>query len=199
MFEAEQKKATQLKIQSTKSTSTIIPIVEGTSVMPRQRPKGNTATPLNLTSIPLNISSSPGSSKKSQSSQSPNTQSSQVPFQNVPSSNVPHAFSNSPAFPDFGPSDYFQSSQGGTDLPPQQLDSLFQSSIYPDPFRDDLSASSVPSADNNGNKSDSFQVQGPTGINIVSPVTSENPLFGSGSLGHGVCFLYVEHILEILI
>ncbi|XP_076264349.1 numb-associated kinase [Rhynchophorus ferrugineus] len=196
LFEAEQKKATQLKIQSAKPISAV-PIVEGTSVMPRQRPKGNTATPLNLNSIPLNISSSPGSSKKSQSSQSPNTQSSQVPFQSVPPSNVPHAFSNSPAFPDFDLSDYFLPTQGSADLPPQQLDSLFQSSVYPDPFRDDHhSTSSSTAADNNGNKNDSFQVQGPAGINIVSPVTSENPLFGSGSLGHGASPLLKSGLTE---
>ncbi|XP_030761493.1 LOW QUALITY PROTEIN: AP2-associated protein kinase 1 [Sitophilus oryzae] len=198
-FESEQKKANQIKQQSSKIIPTG-PIVESTSVMPRQRPKATATAPLNLNSIPLNISSSPGSSKKSQNSQSPNTQSNPVPFQAAPPpGNVPSTFSNSPAFPDFGPSDYFSpQSQAGSELPPQQLDSLFQSSMYPDPFRDDHGGASPTASDTNGNKGgESFPMQvGGMGINIVTPTSSDNPLFGSGNLGHGTSPLLKSGLTE---
>lgn len=150
--------------------------------MPRQRPKGSSTTPLNLNSIPLNISSSPSALKKSQNSQSPSAQANPPSFPQT--GNPSGAFAAPPAFPDFGPSDYFVPAQS-EELPPQQLDSLFQSSIYPDPFRDDHHGESPTIADNNDNKGEVFTVQ-TTAVNVVSPVTSENPLFGSGNLGRGV-------------
>ncbi|XP_066149300.1 AP2-associated protein kinase 1 isoform X1 [Euwallacea fornicatus] len=170
LYDSEQKRATQLKVQGVKMVPTT-PTVEGTSVMPRQRPKGSATTPLNLNNIPLNITSSPNASKKSQNS--PNSQLTQ--------GNNPSSFASPPVFPDFPPAgDYFQK---GDELPPQQLDSLFQSSIYPDPFRDDHAAMS--DADNNGNsKGEGFGAA--TTVTVVSPVAGDVPLFGSGSLGRGV-------------
>ncbi|KAH1018870.1 hypothetical protein HUJ05_006555 [Dendroctonus ponderosae] len=182
LFDSEQKRASQLKVQSTKAL-TATPTVEGTSVMPRQRPKGNTTTPLKLNSIPLSISSSPSASKKAQSSQSPTSQVNVPAFQPQSAGN-PSAFSNPPVFPDFRPDSYFPPAQG-EELPPQQLDSLFQSSIYPDPFRDDHHSNEQLSitTDNNGSKTESFVVQ--TAVNVVSPVAADISLFGSGSLGRG--------------
>ncbi|CAG9768190.1 unnamed protein product [Ceutorhynchus assimilis] len=177
LFESEQKKANQIKIQSAPKSVSVMPAVEGTSVMPRQRPKGSSQTPLNLNSIPLNICSSPSASKKSQNSQSPNTQG------NPPSVN---AFSNPPHFPDFGPSDYFVAQSEELPHQQQQLDSLFQSSIYPDPFRDDHGGESpTTTSDNNGNKG-AEGGQTVATVNVASPLTSDNPLFGSGNLGGGI-------------
>ncbi|XP_050316221.1 BMP-2-inducible protein kinase isoform X1 [Anthonomus grandis grandis] len=186
LFESEQKKATQIKIQSQKPPSQSMPIVESTSVTPRQRPKGSSTTPLNLNNIPLSISSSPGggSVKKPQNSQSPGTQTTPFPTHH-PSGNPSQTPSNIPfvnPFPDFGSnSNYF-----GEELLPQhqQLDSLFQSSIYPDPFRDDSRGKGGSSPPVLADKSEGV----PVGVapNVLSPVTSENPLFSTGSLGRGV-------------
>ncbi|XP_044268991.1 serine/threonine-protein kinase sel-5 isoform X2 [Tribolium madens] len=133
-FESELKKA-QIKVYNKTPAA---PIVESTSVMPRQRPKGSSTTPLNLTNLPLTLSPSPTTSKKSQS-----------PITVTYPSN-------------------FQTQQ------PKQLDSLFQSSIYPDPFRDDNTSESPTNEPNNGG-----------GGQVMSPVSSENPLFGSGNLNQG--------------
>ncbi|KYB28782.1 AP2-associated protein kinase 1-like Protein [Tribolium castaneum] len=141
-FESELKKA-QVKVYNKTPAA---PIVEGTSVMPRQRPKGSSTTPLNLNNIPLTLSPSPTTSKKSQS-----------PVTQPPVTTYPSNFQTQPTFE-----------------PVKQLDSLFQSSIYPDPFRDDNNATESPTNEaNNG------------GAQVKSPASPENPLFGSGNLNQG--------------
>lgn len=62
-FESETKKA-QIKVTN---KAMVAPIVEGTSVMPRQRPKGSSSAPLNLNSLPLTLSPSPTTVKKPES------------------------------------------------------------------------------------------------------------------------------------
>ncbi|KAL1502386.1 hypothetical protein ABEB36_007533 [Hypothenemus hampei] len=187
-YESEQKRATQLKVQATKTIPTTS-TMEGTSVMPRQRPKANPTTPLNLNSIPLNINSSPGASKKSQNSQSPNSLVNPPSSQQQGNQQQLSAFSNPPvAFADFGPGDYFPATQN-EELPQQQLDSLFQSSIYPDPFRDDqhhADDGGLITTDNNGNKNENFVAPVTPAVAMVSPAASNSPLFGSGSLGHTI-------------
>ncbi|XP_060520244.1 uncharacterized protein LOC132698277 [Cylas formicarius] len=148
LFESEHKKAIQIKPGLNKSSTVMPPAVEGTSVMPRQRPKGTAAAPLTLNSIPLTISPSPGSKK----SQSP------IATVSAPGSGVSYgsAFPTPTSFP----GDYFPQTQ-------QPFDALFQSSIYPDPFRDDPSSGSPAEAV----------------VNVTSPGSGENQLFGSGNLG----------------
>ncbi|XP_018577181.1 AP2-associated protein kinase 1 [Anoplophora glabripennis] len=185
-LESELKK-TQIKVIN---KAPIISAVEGTSVMPRQRPKGSSSTPLNLNNIPLTISPSPTSIKKSQSpiAQIPQQQNFQgnisyaAPFPSAINAN-PQSFS--PAR-DFQPKSAFFSS--GAEVPQPHLDSLFQSSIYPDPFRDDTSSPTTLTDIPNGNKTDNFSNQSPAGVpvNVVSPLSPENPLFGSGSVNHGI-------------
>lgn len=155
-FESELKKA-QVKVYNKAPAA---PIVEGTSVMPRQRPKGSSTTPLNLNNIPLTLSPSPTTSKKSQS---PVAQTNFQPPVTYPSSFQAPAPPQQPFFPP-------------PEEPPKQLDSLFQSSIYPDPFRDDNAAESPTNETTNGNQ---------VTTNVVSPVSPENPLFGSGNLSQG--------------
>lgn len=160
LFESELKKA-QVKVFSKVQAT---PIVEGTSVMPRQRPKGSSATPLNLNNIPLTLSPSPTISKKSQS---PVTQ---LNFQtNI--TNPPNFQTPSTATSEYSPnqSAFFPSAQKP---PSKHLDSLFQSSVYPDPFRDDLSDS--PTNDTNStNKQETNLITN----NVISPTALEKPLF----------------------
>ena len=173
-FESELKKA-QVKVYNKAPAA---PVVEGTSVMPRQRPKGSSTTPLNLNTLPLTLSPSPTTSKKSQSPVAqPNFQS------NV---TYPSGFqSAATAAPDYQPSFFPPTNPEPANK--QQLDSLFQSSIYPDPFRDDGAAESPTNAGAgdgaNGNKQEGFAVQGAAAAAaVISPVSPENPLFGSGNL-----------------
>ncbi|XP_028132528.2 uncharacterized protein LOC114327995 [Diabrotica virgifera virgifera] len=179
-FESELKK-TQIKVQTSK---TVAPVIEGTSVMPRQRPKGSSATPLNLNNIPLTLCPSPTLAKKSQS---PVVPAAQTNFQgNVPYNPPFPAPSSNSSNQNFSPN-FFPTPE----MPPPHLDSLFQSSIYPDPFRDDSGASPTTADANNGNKiesRDNFMSQAPASlpVNIVSPVSPENPLFDTGSVTQGV-------------
>ncbi|CAH0546099.1 unnamed protein product [Brassicogethes aeneus] len=147
-LESELKK-TQVKVVSKTPT---IPIVEGTSVMPRQRPKASSTTPLTIQSIPLTICPSPTLAAKK--SQSPVTSAAQN-FQGT-----------APAFP---PPPLFPP-------PPaeKRLDSLFQSSVYPDPFRDEGASPGAESEE---------PPQGPASVGLVSPEAAESPvLFGSGNV-----------------
>lgn len=185
LLESELKK-TQIKVIN---KAPVVATVEGTSVMPRQRPKGSSSTPLNLNNIPLTISPSPTSIKKSQS---PVAQMSQ---QQSYQGNISYA----PSFPtsinsntqSFSPARDFQPKSAffpGAELPQPHLDSLFQSSIYPDPFRDDTASPTTLTDVTNGNKADNFSNQSPAGVpvNVVSPLSPENPLFGSGNVNHGI-------------
>ncbi|KAG5899354.1 hypothetical protein JTB14_036843 [Gonioctena quinquepunctata] len=188
LMESEVKK-TQIKVVNKTPAA---PIVEGTSVMPRQRPKGSSTTPLNLNNLPLNICPSPTLSKKSQS---PVAQSIPQSFQgNLPYTPTFPATVNSNT-PTFSPI-FFPAS----DLPqPPHLESLFQSSIYPDPFRDDSAASPTTITDvSNGNKMDNFVSQAPTSlpVNVMSPISPENPLFGSGGVSHGVALQMKSGLTE---
>lgn len=151
-FESELKK--QQKVYSSKAappTGPLVPPVEGTSVMPRQRPKGAGATPLNLNT--LTLSPSPTTTitvKKSQSPLTANFQITTTPEKN-PQQQLFQASQQNPQ------QQIFQQEQEQV-----QLDSLFQSTIYPDPFRDD-------------------SVQLSPGENRKD-TPPENQLFGSGSL-----------------
>lgn len=136
-FESESKK-TQIKVVNKTATA---PAVEGTSVMPRQRPKGTSTTPLNLSSLPITLSPSPTTVKKSQS---PVT-STDNQFQTFPSkSNL-----TQPPYPPNATYSVFPANSQTFFTPVQQevpekdLDNLFQSSMYPDPFRDDAAASLI--------------------------------------------------------
>lgn len=130
LFESEAKK-TQVKVVTKATTA---PTIEGTSVMPRQRPKGNSTTPLNLTNIPLALNPSPTTVKKSQS---PVTsidnqfqafpQKSNLAQPNYPATTTAY----STVFPANAQPFYPQ------EAPEKDLDNLFQSSVYPDPFRDE--------------------------------------------------------------
>lgn len=170
------KKTQQVKVVSKTS---VAPVVEGTSVMPRQRPKGSSTTPLNLNNIPLTISPSPTLVKKSQSPIVPTTQ------QNFPG-NIAYGsgFSNTPnPTPTFSPDFHTKTDFFPTDLTQPRLDSLFQSSIYPDPFRDDKNDASPTVADMcNGNKADLPNTQ----PNIATPVSPDNPLFGSDAMNQSM-------------
>lgn len=179
LFESELKKA-QIKV--TTKVPTTPHQVEGTSVMPRQRPKGASATPFNLNNIPLGISSSPTSIKRSQSPVA------QVPAP-VP---VPQNPSFTPSFPPNNNPSYLSVSdyQGNTtnffqnsDMPPPQLESLFQSSVYPDPFRDEM-ASCSPTAITDVSNESKRDVVPSIPLNL-SPVSPDNPLFGSGNINQG--------------
>ncbi|GLV33621.1 Numb-associated kinase, partial [Carabus blaptoides fortunei] len=165
LFESEAKR-TSIKVTKT----TVVPVVEGTSVMPRQRPKGNASQPLSC-ALPIAISASPTNiPKKSQSpitsaeaaAFTPNFQSSfppiaaagfttspsyQAPTVVEPAAAVPSPFPVTTAqTPNFPVAVAFQSAQ--IFFPPstnhntatsqnKSLENLFQSSVYPDPFRDD--------------------------------------------------------------
>ncbi|XP_049819668.1 AP2-associated protein kinase 1 isoform X2 [Aethina tumida] len=161
-FESELKK-TQVKVVNKVVSA---PLVEGTSVMPRQRPKGSSSAPLNLNTIPLNICPSPTSTKKL-SSQSP----SQLYQPGTTTTTVTTTTTTTPAsyIPQFTPPPVQSQQQK------HHLDSLFQSSIYPDPFRDE-----------GGTVSPSTKVAEVDDVTLVSPHSPDNPLLGSGG-GAGVC------------
>lgn len=150
--ETEAKK-TQIK-SVTKPAS--VPLVEGTSVMPRQRPKGSSANPLNLTNLPLTLSPSPTTTKKSQSPVTFDNQ-----FRNMNQQTYPVAFPSTSPFQNL---QFFPAPNQET----EKFDTLFQSSIYPDPFRDESKVeeeliSNVP-------------------VSLASPNTPEQTMLGSGSL-----------------
>lgn len=163
-----------------------VPIVEGTSVMPRQRPKGTSATPLNLANIPLTISPSPTTSIKR--SQSPIAQSSMQ--QNIQGNTPqPSAFPNN----NTNVLKYTSTTEYQTQItffsnpnPPQpQLDSLFQSSIYPDPFRDEIVMHSPTSKGDitSDYRADSYMNEVvPTMPLDLSPVSPGNPLFDADNI-----------------
>lgn len=119
------------------SKPNVVPTVEGTSVMPRQRPKGSSIQPLTLNNIPLTLSPSPTTVKKPQSPVTSTDFSSfaqnfvpNTTYSSFPQQPIPATFQNSQT--------YFPSSQ---EVHEKTFDNLFQSSIYPDPFRDDTNAS----------------------------------------------------------
>ncbi|CAG9860546.1 unnamed protein product [Phyllotreta striolata] len=166
-FESESKK-TQIKVQTNKVAA---PVIEGTSVMPRQRPKGSSSGPLNLNNIPLALCPSPTLIKKPQSPVAPTIPANYPGNAPYTSSFPSNTTSTNPTFaPKFFPS---------PDLNQPQLDSLFQSSVYPDPFRDDSAASPTSTDPTNGNKLDTFSNQAPASLpaNVASPVAADNPLF----------------------
>ncbi|KAK9881410.1 hypothetical protein WA026_016300 [Henosepilachna vigintioctopunctata] len=137
LTESEAKK-TAIKISTSSSTKHVsAPLVEGTSVIPRQRPKGTATTPLNLKNLPLNISPSPTASKKSQSpvaaTISPSYSVSSLPPQAFPSSGAEN-LTFVPEFPN-QPSASF-TAMSSNDLQQENLDQLFESG-YSDPFKDE--------------------------------------------------------------
>lgn len=142
-FESESKK-TQVKVVNKTASA---PMVEGTSVMPRQRPKGASTTPLNLSNLPLALNPSPTTVKKSQS---PVTSDSQ--FQAFSSSK---SGLSQPTYPPVTTYSVFPANSQAfftpaQEVPEKHLETLFQSSVYPDPFRDEKSefdsAGSLPDA-----------------------------------------------------
>lgn len=167
---------------------TNVPTVEGTSVMPRQRPKGTSAAPLNLANIPLTISPSPTSVKRSQS---PIAQSSlqQNVQGNTPQTTAFTNNNNSTTTTKFTSTIEYQPKTPNFFPPPEvqqpQLDSLFQSSIYPDPFRDEVVAHSPTTKIDltNEYRGDCYisQVIPSMPLNL-SPVSPENPLFDADSM-----------------
>ncbi|KAI4470594.1 serine/threonine protein kinase [Holotrichia oblita] len=172
-FESESKKM-QVKV-ATKTN--VAPTVEGTSVIPRQRPKGSTTQPLTLNNIPLTLSPSPTTVKKSQSpvtstdfssfAQKPNSTQKVIPntsYSTFPQQSTP-IFQNSQT--------YFPSSQEPSE---KTFDNLFQSSIYPDPFRDDTNSSSpIPVRTD-------FETTKVDSNIITSPVSPDRFVVGSGTL-----------------
>lgn len=134
------------------STSTIsgktnsAPLVESTSVIPRQRPKGTATTPLNLKNLPLNISPSPTSSKKSQSPVAPTVSPSySVSTSSVAPQGISQTASENPSFvPEFHnqPPATFNA-VNCSEVVQDDLDQLFESG-YSDPFKDDAQASTPP-------------------------------------------------------
>ncbi|KAB0791983.1 hypothetical protein PPYR_13944 [Photinus pyralis] len=162
-LESESKKMhTQVKSMAKPSS---VPLVEGTSVMPRQRPKGSSANPLTLNNLPLTLSPSPTTIKKSQS---PVTLVDSQ-FQSMNQANYPPVtFSTTSPFQ--SPPAFF--SVPNPEPPEKHFDNLFQSSIYPDPFRDE-------------SKANAEACQRNVPLNIVSPVTPEQTLLGSGGLLSG--------------
>lgn len=135
-FESEAKR-TCIKVTS---KQTAAPVVEGTSVMPRQRPKGNPNQPLS-TVLPITISASPTNIPKK--SQSPVTTTETFPtntFQNFPPIQT---FQTSPNYQTpvttsaFHPQQTFFQQNSSQEKTDNSLDNLFQSSVYPDPFRDE--------------------------------------------------------------
>ncbi|KRT85556.1 hypothetical protein AMK59_766 [Oryctes borbonicus] len=154
----------------------VAPTVEGTSVIPRQRPKGSSTQPLTLNNIPLTLSPSPTTVKKSQSpvtstdfpafAQKPNSSQSFIPSTNYsafPQQTTP-IFQNSQT--------YFPSSQEASE---KTLDNLFQSSIYPDPFRDETNASpSLPVRTD-------FDTSKTETSNVTSPVSPDRFVITGGA------------------
>lgn len=152
--------------------------------MPRQRPRGTPAAPLNLSNIPLTISPSPTSIKRSQSpiAQSivQNTQGNVSQTSNFAVNNT-NILKYTPVT-EYQPKPNFFTNP---DTPQPQLDSLFQSSIYPDPFRDEVvthSPTSKPDVTNDF-KVDSYinQIVPPMPLNL-SPVSPDNPLFETDNI-----------------
>lgn len=145
LFESEGKKL-QMQVKSTNKT-TVAPAIEGTSVMPRQRPKASSSTPLNLTNLPLTLSPSP-TAKKSQSPVVSNADNQFQSFQaktntvqqTFPTNNqiFPSTVATQSFSPAFQHTQFFSSSQENSE---KNLENLFQSSIYPDPFRDENNSS----------------------------------------------------------
>lgn len=141
-FESESRK-TQIKATSKIATA---PVVEGTSVIPRQRPKAASSAPLSLSNLPIRINSSPTALKTSQSpifvnessgrSFSPKSGQSQPNFSSFPSST--QTFSAGTAFTN--QQNFTPSSQN---ISEKDLDTLFQSSAFPDPFRDEAQGDTV--------------------------------------------------------
>lgn len=189
LFESELKK-TQLTVKVTSKTPTA-PFVEGTSVMPRQRPKGSSAAPLHLNNIPLTLSPSPTTVKKSQS---PVT-SSDNQYQSFPqkSTVAQTNFATNTNYPtnfpagtqSFSPVPGFQNAQtffpsSQPEANEKQLENLFQSSIYPDPFRDEtggkmeFEAGNTPASDTH------------VPPNFSSPTSPERPRMGSGIMTQNI-------------
>lgn len=172
----------QSQIKTTGKTS-IAPAIEGTSVMPRQRPKASSTTPLNLNNLPLTLSPSP-TAKKSQSPitftdshfqtypSTAKTNIVQQTFAGAPTQIFPASQSYSPAA--FQSNQFFPSQENSE----KSLDNLFQSSIYPDPFRDDQSASPSLSAKAEFDSVNSTDPQVP----VTSPISPNQP-FG---INHGL-------------
>lgn len=114
--------------------------------MPRQRPKGSASQPLSC-ALPLTINASPTNiPKKPQSpitTTEPTTFSPNVAFQNFPP--IQNTFQISPsaqALPvtttnAFNPPPTFFPLNSSQEQQNNSLDNLFQSSVYPDPFRDE--------------------------------------------------------------
>lgn len=176
LFEAESKKLqTQVKTNKT----TVAPTIEGTSVMPRQRPKASSSTPLNLTNLPLTLSPSPTTAKKSQSPVISTTDNQFQAFQSkanviqqtFPTNNQIFPATSQSFSPAFQTTQFFSSSQ---ENPEKNLENLFQSSIYPDPFRDESATSPSMS------KKSSYDAD--SQVSVTSPV-SPNQSFNSSALG----------------
>lgn len=172
-FESESRK-TQIKVTNKVPAA---PVVESTSVIPRQRPKAATSAPLNLSNLPIALNSSPTTIKTSQSpvfsnentrSFSPKSGHTQQNFptfapatQSFPT--TASAFPNQPNF--------FPSSQSVVE---KDFDTLFQSTAYPDPFRDDVAAESNNTCEIGNQATDDTK----------SP--DENTLLSSGVIGQGL-------------
>ncbi|XP_065160002.1 BMP-2-inducible protein kinase isoform X2 [Atheta coriaria] len=181
-FEAEAKK-TQIKVTAKPQVSSVAE--GGTSVMPRQRPKGNTTQPLSIASIPLTLSPSPTTIKKSQSPVAiPEPAPKPIPpTTTTPSSSTANANTAAPAFPQsnqsFSPAfqnnqNFFPSQEG----PEKDFDNLFASSAYPDPFKDggeEKSSPISPEFSGNGNKSVVGGLKGPAESSSQCIVSSNTP------------------------
>lgn len=194
-FESEQKKAQLIKV-TTKQVS--VPIVEGTSVMPRQRPKGGSTQPINLNTIPLTLSPSPTTVKKSQS---PVT-SVEFPIYTtkptVPAAFTPpniqqqHANNNNNNNNNQSFSPAFQATTTNTpNLFPSQ-DNLFPSTGYPDPFRDGAEEKGSPASPEGGSRPQSLLEQSrglaesssQCVVNSNSPPSSSSPTAAGNPKGH---------------
>lgn len=140
-FESESRK-TQVKVTNKVA---VAPVAEGTSVIPRQRPKAASSAPLSLTNLPITLNSSPTALKTSQSPVFANENSSRSfspktghPPQNFPP--FPSATQNFPVASAFTNQQSFTPSSQNVSV--KDLDTLFQSSAFPDPFRDDVTVES---------------------------------------------------------
>lgn len=110
---------------------------EGTSVIPRQRPRGAPTTPLNLANIPLSISptckASPAPSPHGPATAAgPSTVPAITPVQNqatVPDIGVPQMPARQLAFGG--------STEGNKETKDDNLEKLFEDTGYVDPFKDD--------------------------------------------------------------
>lgn len=159
-FESESRK-TQVKVTNKVAAA---PLAEGTSVIPRQRPKAASSTPLTLSNLPITLNSSPTALKTSQSpifanenssrSFSPKSVNPQSNFSSFP----PATTQSYPAFAN--QQNFISSSQNVSE---NDLDTLFQSSAFPDPFRDDVAIQ--------GNTAEICENQGYDNANV--PATSE--------------------------